>query len=82
VTISGTDAIPPRQPGTEDHPRPELRRRSSFNGEASISLFEILQQREEHLTPSAVAAMQRSREVQAKPLLITAREPEGCKSFS
>lgn len=57
VTISGTDAIPPRQPGIEDHLRPEVRRRYLYNGEASISLFEILQQREEHLTPLAVAAM-------------------------
>lgn len=92
VTISGTDAIPsrllgpdaipPRLLGTEDIPRPAVRRRNLYNGEESISMFEILQQREDHLTPSAVAAMQRSREVQAKPLLTTARELEGCKSFS
>lgn len=81
LASSSEDTMPPRQPGTEDHPRPEVRRRSSFNGEGSVSLFEILQQRAGHLTPSIAAAMQRSREVQAKPLLITAREPEGCKSF-
>lgn len=81
LASSSEDTMPPRQPGTEDHPRPEVRRRSSFNGEGSVSLFEILQQRAGHLTPSIAAAMQRSREVQARPLPITAGELERCKSL-
>lgn len=43
VTISGTDAIPPRLLGTEDIPRPAVRRRNLYNREESISMFEILQ---------------------------------------
>lgn len=79
LASSTEDTMPPRQPGTEDHPRPEVRRRGSYNGEGSVSLFEILQQRAGHLTPSIAAAMQRSREVQARPLPITAGELGGCK---
>jgi len=57
VTISGTDAIPPRLLGIEDILRPAVHRRNLYNGEESISMFETLQQREEHLTPSAVVAI-------------------------
>lgn len=51
VTVSGPDAMPPRQPGTEDIPRPEVRRRGSFNGKGSISLFEICSNARSTLLP-------------------------------
>lgn len=51
VTISGADAIPPRRPDAKDILRPAVRRRHSHNGEGSISVFEILQQRGEERAP-------------------------------